>query len=163
MQANQDILHIDGSVTQDDYTWVIEEEATLAENSIVSVAHLDKLDAISGKKGVFITVDDDLENLLAEDKLPLNQLDIIAINFANFNDGRGYSYASLLKRAGYQGELRAVGDVFKDTLFYMKRCGFVSFILKADKSLEEAKAGFSDFSAGYQAIQTASSNFQTGI
>jgi uncharacterized protein (DUF934 family) len=78
---------------------------------------------------------------------------LIAINFPKFVDGRGYSTASLLRqRYGYQGSLRAVGDILHDQLFYLHRVGFDSYALKDDKDATHAlKAGFSTFSNSYQA------------
>ncbi|MBL0231488.1 MAG: DUF934 domain-containing protein [Moraxellaceae bacterium] len=82
----------------------------------------------------------------------LTQLDIIALDFPAFADGRGYSYAVLLRqRYGFTGELRATGDVFKDNLFYLKRCGFNSFAVRADKDLQVSLQGLTDFSEVYQA------------
>ena len=63
-------------------------------------------------------------------EFPLDQLDAIFIEFAGFNDGRGYSFAALLRRQGFQGELRATGDVFKDVLNYMKRSCLTKDILE---------------------------------
>ncbi len=77
---------------------------------------------------------------------------VIAINFPKFADGRGYSTARLLReRYGYRGELRAIGDVLRDQLFFMKRCGFDAYALRADKNATEALAGLTDFSETYQA------------
>ena len=173
------VLSKDGTISDDDYRWVIEpaddaqddttqDTATVPsiaadEHLLVSTENLSLLAQTTGKKGVLLTVTDDVQALLTEQRLSLDTLDIVAINFANFNDGRGYSFASLLRRAGYTGELRAVGDVFKDTLFYMKRCGFDSYVLKADKSLDEAKSGLTAFTQGYQATEAqAASHFQVG-
>lgn len=77
---------------------------------------------------------------------------VIAINFPKFVDGRGYSTASLLRqRYAYQGEVRAVGDVLHDQLFFMKRVGFDSYALKDGKNAVYAlEAGFSPFSDAYQ-------------
>ena len=78
---------------------------------------------------------------------------LIAIDFPKFVDGRGYSLASLLRqRYGYTGELRAVGDVLHDQLFYMRRVGFDAFALKDGKNAELALASaFTTFSDAYQA------------
>ena len=51
----------------------------------------------------------------------------------------------------FNGELRAVGDVLPDQLFYMKRCGFDAYQLRADKNIEEALCSLNDFSVSYQA------------
>jgi len=77
---------------------------------------------------------------------------LIAIDFAKFVDGRGYSTASLLRQHhGYRGELRAVGEVLPDQLFFMRRVGFDSYQLKDGKDATQALAtGFSTFSDSYQ-------------
>lgn len=77
---------------------------------------------------------------------------VIGVNFPKFADGRGYSSARLLReRYGYQGEIRAVGDVLQDQLFYMKRCGIDAFAVREDKDIEAALAGLNVFSDAYQA------------
>ena len=77
---------------------------------------------------------------------------VIAVNFPKFADGRGYSTARLLReRHGYTGELRAIGDVLQDLLYYMKRCGFDAYAVRADKDIAAALAGLDDFSESYQA------------
>lgn len=77
---------------------------------------------------------------------------LIAVHFPKFVDGRGYSTAALLRqRYGYTGELRAVGDVLHDQLFFMRRVGFDSYALKDGKNLAYAvDAGFKPFSDAYQ-------------
>jgi uncharacterized protein (DUF934 family) len=76
---------------------------------------------------------------------------LIEVTFANFTDGRGYSTAKLLRdRYGYRGEIRAVGDITVDQLFYLARCGFDSFFLRDDQDPSLAKNALSSFSAGYQ-------------
>lgn len=82
----------------------------------------------------------------------LEALSVIAINFPVFSDGRGYSYArELREHYNYRGEVRAIGDVLRDQLFYLKRCGFDAFLLRADQDAEQALAAFDDFSEAYQA------------
>jgi len=94
---------------------------------------------------------------IASDKLPsdipdLTRLALIAIEFPRFTDGRGYSIARLLRdRYRFTGELRAVGWVLRDQLFYMERCGFTAFELKSGKALESALEAFGEFSVTYQA------------
>ncbi len=76
----------------------------------------------------------------------------IEVNFPKFGDGRGYSIARLLRRRyGYQGELRAVGEVARDHLYYMERVGFDSFVLRDGEDPQEALSAFVDFSTAYQA------------
>jgi uncharacterized protein (DUF934 family) len=94
---------------------------------------------------------------VASDKLPGDiaepgRLALIAIEFPRFSDGRGYSIARLLRdRHGFTGELRAVGWVLRDQLYYMERCGFTAFELQPGKPLESALEAFGEFSATYQA------------
>ena len=101
----------------------------------------------SGRNGVLLENTDDPRALAAD----FDQLALIAVRFPKFTDGRGYSIARLLRRLGWKGELRAVGDVLRDQLFYMTRCGFDAFELRADQDAQAALTAFSDFSAPYQA------------
>ena len=76
----------------------------------------------------------------------------VEVNFPRFTDGRGYSIARLLReRHGYQRELRAVGDVQRDQLCYLSRCGFDAFLLREGEDPEAALAALGDFSEAYQA------------
>ena len=75
----------------------------------------------------------------------------VEVNFPSFTDGRGYSIARLLReRLGYRGELRAVGDVQRDQVFYLSRCGFDAFLLRDGEDAEAALAALTDFSEAYQ-------------
>jgi len=76
----------------------------------------------------------------------------VEVNFPKFSDGRGYSIARLLReRYGYRGELRAVGDVQRDQLYYLSRVGFDAFQLREGEDAREALAALRDFSEAYQA------------
>src|SRR5688572_27866468 len=102
----------------------------------------------NGRVGVWLDSHQE-PDLLAQD---LPTLPVVAVNFPQFADGRGYSIARLLReRFGFKGELRAIGDVLRDQLFYMRRCGFNAFEVRADKSIEDALHAFNDFSDGYHA------------
>ena len=82
----------------------------------------------------------------------VDRIQLVAINFPKFADGRGYSSAALLRtRYRYRGELRAVGDVGRDQLFYLKRCGFDAFALAPHRDPHAALASLADFSLRYQA------------
>lgn len=97
--------------------------------------------------GVWLGPFDEPAEILAD----FDVLDIVAVLFPKFTDGRGYSTAALLRtRYGYRGELRAFGDVGRDQLFYLKRCGFDSFQLAPHRDPEEALPSFNDFSVRYQ-------------
>lgn len=141
------VLTTAGDTYLDTFQRISEDGVVPAGDVVVTLAQVDRLGEITGKKGLVLTEVDSPET----HQLPLAQLDLIEIRFPAFADGRGYSFATLIRRLGYQGELRATGDVFKDVLFYLKRVGFDSFILKQGKSVDEAKGGLNDFTAGYQA------------
>ena len=76
---------------------------------------------------------------------------VIGVNFPKFADGRGYSTARLLReRFAYTGEILALGDVLRDQLFLLRRCGFDAFAVRQDKDIEAALAGLTAFSESYQ-------------
>jgi uncharacterized protein (DUF934 family) len=77
---------------------------------------------------------------------------LIAIHIKAFTDGRAYSLARLLReRHGYAGELRAIGDVQRDQVLYLARCGFDSFALRDDQDPTQAIAALAELSIAYQA------------
>ena len=58
----------------------------------------------------------------------LDCLDVVALVFPKFQDGRAYSQARLLReRYGFRGELRATGSVLRDQFLFMLRAGFDAF------------------------------------
>jgi uncharacterized protein (DUF934 family) len=103
-----------------------------------------------GRLGLRLEGNDNPEPIAAD----IQHFGLIAVNFPQFTDGRGYSLALLLrKRYAYLGELRAVGDVPRDCLQSLARCGFNAFsVLGAndEAALNAALASLSDFSEAYQ-------------
>ena len=99
--------------------------------------------------GLLLQPADRVEDIAGE----LASFALIAVNFPKFVDGRGYSTAALLRqRYRYEGELRAVGDVLHDQLFYLKRVGFDSYALKDGKDPAVAlQSAFATFGDAYQA------------
>lgn len=98
-------------------------------------------------RGVWLSPADDPKALIPH----LQNLSLIAIDFPVFTDGRGYSIASTLRnRCRYGGDLRAIGDVLIDQLFYLRRVGFSSFALRADQDRERAVTALRTFSEVYQ-------------
>jgi uncharacterized protein (DUF934 family) len=97
--------------------------------------------------GVWLAPTDDPASL--EHDLPW--LDLIAVHFPKFVDGRGYSTATLLRqRFGYHGELRAFGDIGRDQLFYLVRVGFDSFLIPEGRDAAAAVESLADFPESYQ-------------
>lgn len=97
--------------------------------------------------GVWISSDERPEQL----KEDTATLPLVAVDFPSFADGRGYSIAyNLRARLGFTGELRAIGDVLRDQLFYMARVGFNAFATREDRDIEDELKGLTDFSEVYQ-------------
>jgi uncharacterized protein (DUF934 family) len=123
-----------------------------AEDVIVPLAlwreHRAPLLARPGRLGVWLEGGED-PAAIADD---LGLFGVVAIRFPKLTDGRGYSTGRLLReRYGYRGELRAFGDVLRDQLFDLARCGFDAFELREGEDLEAALSAFGDFSETYQA------------
>ena len=98
--------------------------------------------------GVRVAPADRVEDLAAQ----LAHISLVAIEFPGPGEGRGYTYARLLRqRYGYQGEIRAVGPAVKqDLLFFMVRCGFDAFDLAPGQNLTEARQALQRFTLAYQ-------------
>ncbi|MEC5397940.1 DUF934 domain-containing protein [Uliginosibacterium sp. H1] len=118
----------------------------------VWLARKDELSArvAANEIGVWVETHELVEDLVAS--LPdINVLPLIAVHVERFADGRIYSAGALLRtRFGYRNELRALGDVLRDQLFFFKRTGFDAFLIRADRSAEDAIASLKDFSEPYQ-------------
>jgi uncharacterized protein (DUF934 family) len=100
--------------------------------------------------GVWLDTHESLTDL-NQAQADLNALPIIAVHVERFADGRIFSLGTLLRsRYGFKNELRAVGDVLRDQLFFLKRSGFNSFAMRTDRSAAEAIASLNDFSQPYQ-------------
>ena len=100
----------------------------------------------SNAQAVRIEPGDDTRELLPH----LQRLELVEVNFPAFGDGRGYSSARMLREAGYEGELRAVGDVLVDQLAYMRRCGFDAFEPDQQFDMDDVKAAFERWPEVYQ-------------
>lgn len=104
----------------------------------------------SGPVGVHLAPGDSVEHIA--EYLP--RLALVTVEFPNFSDGRGFTHATLLRRHGFKGELRAVGaGVKQDLLFLMVRCGFDSFDLAPGEDTESALRAFERYSVAYQPVR----------
>ena len=109
--------------------------------------HADTLASRKGNTAVCLNGEDKIQDIANH----IGKFNLIALDFPAFKDGRCYTHARLLRdRYGFKGDLRAVGDVLRDQLFYMKRCGFSSFFIRKDKDIEDALKAFKDFTIKYQ-------------
>ncbi len=81
----------------------------------------------------------------------LQRIALVAIEFPKFTDGRGFSYARLLRdRFGYAGEIRAVGQVLRDQYLFMVRCGIDAIELPDDGNIQGYLEALGEFSVWYQ-------------
>lgn len=104
--------------------------------------HAETLRVQHPRIGIWLGPDDEPEAIAPY----LNDIRLIAIHFPVFTDGRGYSTARLLRsRFGFTGELRAVGDILRDQLYFLHRCGFDAFSLRGDQDLLAALDAFGDY------------------
>ena len=150
----QNLLRADGSVFEDG--WVLlaldATSADLPEGELIVPlalwrAEKETLLARGTRLGLRLASNEEPEAI--EQDLPFFAL--VAIDFPVFSDGRGYSSARILReRFGFGGELRAVGDVLRDQIFLMRRCGFDSFALRTDRPASAAVSALGDFSNAYQ-------------
>lgn len=86
---------------------------------------------------------------LADVKCDLAGFSVIILDFPKFKDGRAYSQARLLReRYGYTGEIRARGEILRDQILFMARCGFDAF--EFDGDADGANAALAEFSFAYQ-------------
>lgn len=142
-------------IENDEWQHVADGDALPDGDAIVSLARFrderGTLLARDAKLGVRIPND----VVAAEVAGELEGVDLVAIDFPIYRDGRAFSIARILRRKGFAGELRAVGNVLRDQLFFMERCGFDAMELEDGKSLENALEAFGEFSVTYQdAIDT---------
>lgn len=139
----------DGAIVDNQYEWQQDAETTANENSMVAAQQwLAEKDSIGKVAGIWLEAGDGTEIL---EGINLNQFDVIGIHFPAFADGRGFSYARLLReRFNYQGEVRALGSFIPDQLGYLLRVGFNSFQFAEEVDLEKALLLHKPFSVAYQ-------------
>ena len=98
-----------------------------------------------GKVGVIWPNSRDIDDLVPY----LHRLALVALVFPSFRDGRAYTQARLLReRHGYEGELRATGQVLRDQFVFMLRAGFDAFDVRKQADAEafgEAERRYSVF------------------
>jgi len=99
---------------------------------------------------LWLATHETLDALLASEK-DINVFPLIAVFVERFQDGRIFTLGNLLRtRHQFKNTLRAFGDVLQDQLFYLKRSGFDSYLIKAGKDVHEALKALQSFSDPYQ-------------
>ena len=99
---------------------------------------------------LWLATHETLDVLLASEK-DINVFPLIAVFVERFQDGRIFTLGNLLRtRYQFKNTLRAFGDVLQDQLFYLKRSGFDSYLIKPGKDVHEALKALQSFSNPYQ-------------
>lgn len=148
----------DGAIVENIWTLMTKPETDVASVEVASGNIIVPLSVWLAQKnqlqsrrdiGVWLDSDETAEQIGDDAK----QLPLIALNFPLFMDGRAFSTARLLReRYAFKGELRAIGNVIRDQLCYLRRCGVNAFAFSnPDIQLEEALKSLNDFNEYYQA------------
>ncbi len=140
-----------GQPLADPWTMVADDAPLPAGAAIVSLARwLRDRDALLGRNqpiGIVLPPDQAVDELGPD----LDRLGVVALEFRSFRDGRAYSQARLLReRYGYTGEIRATGQVLRDQLLFMERCGIDSFVLPNDSAVTAWSEAIREISVWYQ-------------
>jgi uncharacterized protein (DUF934 family) len=129
------------------------DDAAIADDAAVLVpaarltADAGELIQRSGRTGVLWPNDRNVAELVPY----LDRLELIALSFPNFKDGRAYSQARLLReRYRFRGELRATGQVLRDQFLYMLRAGFDAYEVTKPADVEAFAEATRRYSAFYQ-------------
>ena len=141
----------DGAIAEDTWRALTDEDPLAGDEPIIVSydrwqADRDRLSRHNGPLGVRLKSDQPPQ-LIEKD---LGRFELIAREFPNMGDGRAYSYARMLRdRMKFKGELRAVGDITKDLLFFLQRCGFTSFDMPKGRDPQDALGALHSFSVAY--------------
>lgn len=146
----------DGDLIDDPWLRVADDQDLPDGPVIVSLERwqdaADDVVAHNGPLGV-VLASDQSPDLVADD---LGRFDLVALDFPAFTDGRAYSYARLLReRLGFKGEIRAVGNVLRDQVAFMVRCGFDAFEMADANAAEAFKQALEEVSVTYQPASDA--------
>ena len=99
-----------------------------------------------GEIGIWLLTHEEIEKYIASEE-EINQFSIIAIKTEKFADGRIFSIAARIRnKFRFTHDLRAIGDVLKDQLYFLKRVGFSSYVIREDRNADEALEALYDFS-----------------
>ena len=126
-------------------------EGAAMQSVIVSLDHWlsQRTQLLAANKPVGIWLEGHVDVSLVVDDLLF--FDIIAVYFPSFSDGRGFSLGNQLReRYTFQGELRAIGNLLPDQMYYLHRCGFNAVVVANPKDLHLARKALTDFSNNYQ-------------
>ena len=152
-------LIIDGATAEESWVRVADDAPLTDAPSLISLARLKaEAETLAGRSeplGVTLNADGLGKTDLGEDVRELapfiDRLDLIAIHFPSYRNGRGYSAARVLREEfNFTGQLRATGDVLYDQWAMMNRCGINAFELAADIDLATFQTALGELSGAYQ-------------
>jgi uncharacterized protein (DUF934 family) len=141
-----------GRITTDPFVQIVDGAELPGDGAILIPAarFLEDPEAVlkrAGKVGVIWPNNRDLDDLVPY----LDRLAAVALVFPSFRDGRAYSQARLLReRHGYDGEMRATGQVLRDQFVFMSRAGFDAFEVKKDADADAFAETVKRYSVFYQ-------------
>lgn len=143
-------LLINRQLIENDAWQLIEEDQSIpADGQLILPLsrYLENQDALADRElAVQINGDDNIDAVIEN----MAQFPLVVVEVPAFTDGRGFSFARILRRKGYQGEIRAIGDVTRDRLEFLSRCGFNAFDIPADRYSDDILSAFEEMSVHYQ-------------
>lgn len=141
-----------GVLADDDWAQVGDDESLPADRpAIVSLKRWQTERESLRRRNVPIGVRLQSSEPAKEIAADVDRLELIAVEFPTFRDGRGFSTARLLReRYGFKGELRATGNVFRDQFLFMHRCGFDAYEVADLREAEAFAAALASYSVVYQ-------------
>jgi uncharacterized protein (DUF934 family) len=142
----------DGKIAEDSWTALSEGGEPAPRGNVILTleqwqAGRERLRGHNGRLGLRLRSDQSPAQVAGD----LHYFDLVALDFPRFGDGRAYSYARLLReRYAFKGELRAVGNVLRDQLLFMVRCGFDAFEIAGDNAVESWREALAEIDLWYQ-------------
>jgi uncharacterized protein (DUF934 family) len=141
----------DGDFADDTFESVADNAPMPANGSIVSLARFLKdkeaLLARNAPLGVRLQSSESPATLVDD----VHRLSMVALEFPKFRDGRGFSWARMLRaRLGFEGEIRAVGEFLYDQIAFMHRVGINAFEVRESFTLDEYRRALDEMSYAYQ-------------
>jgi uncharacterized protein (DUF934 family) len=122
-----------------------------ATRVLVSVADLARYPRYFERSTLRLGLDLEVDEAVEDVSDWLSRFELVRLNFGAFSDGRPFSQARLLReRYNYRGDIRAYGQVLRDQLSFMQRCGINQFSLDDGENVDLALDAFQDISENYQ-------------